>query len=108
MGTVILLVRRLDNAGRCYCYNSYNCPDVGSLESLYRRRSTKPLVMEVQDSYNPDTAHEHLKMIPEDPSDTGSEDKDNRIPLSVVRQESCPEFVRQLQDKTRKIRKIQS
>ena len=82
--------------------------DVGSLESLYRRRSTKPLVMEVQDSYNPDTAHEHLKMIPEDPSDTGSEDKNIRIPLSVVRQESCPEFVMQLQDKTRKIRKIQS
>ena len=101
--------------------------EVGSLESLYRRRSTKPLVTEVPESYNPATApdnlnmikdHEnmiphhltmiphHLNMIPEDPSDKGV--KDARIPLSVLRQESCPELVRQLQDKTRKIRKIQS
>ena len=99
----------LSMSGMLLKYSSLcTSPDVGSLESLYRRRSTKPLVIEVQDSYNPDTAHEHLKMIPEDPSDTGSEDKNTRIPLSVVRQESCPEFVRQLQDKTRKIRKIQS
>ena len=95
----------IDALGMLLKYSSLcTSADVGSLESLYRRRSTKPLVMEVQESYNP----EHLKMIPEDPSDIGREDMDNRIPLPVIKQESCPEFVLQLQEKTGKIRKIQS
>ena len=39
----------------------------GSLESIYRRRSTKPLVEEVKNSFeNQASAPDHLNIIPED------------------------------------------
>ena len=40
--------------------------DEGSLESIYRRRSTKPLVEEVKNNFDQATAPDHLNMIPED------------------------------------------
>ena len=82
--------------------------EVGSLESLYRRRSTKPLVMEISENFNHASAPDHLNINPEDPSDTLSDDQARRISLSAFRQVSCPEFVLQLQEKTRNIRKIHS
>ena len=40
--------------------------DEGSLESIYRRRSTKPLVEEVKGNFEQASATDHLNMIPED------------------------------------------
>merc|ERR1711892_1335912 len=65
--------------------------DVGSLESLYRRRSTKPMVEEAPD---------HLKMIPEH-TDKSLTEPESRISVSGCRQVSCPEFEIQLLEKTR-------
>ena len=41
--------------------------DEGSLESIYRRRSTKPLVEEVKNTFEQQaSATDHLNIIPED------------------------------------------
>merc|ERR1712106_1169351 len=81
--------------------------DVGSLESLYSRRSTKPMVEEAADSLDHAPAPDHLNMIPEHPGE-GLTEPESRISLSGVRQVSCPEFEIQLLEKTRNIRKIHS
>ena len=82
--------------------------DVGSLESLYRRRSTKPMVEEAADSLDHASAPDHLNMIPEHSAGEGFPEPESRISLSGCRQVSCPEFEIRLQEKTRNIRKIHS
>ena len=83
--------------------------DAGSLESIYRRRRTKPFVIEAPENCDQASAPEHLNMIAEDPRETGGDgDPSTRIPLSGSRQVSCPEFELRLQDKTRNSRKIHS
>ena len=98
--------------------------DEGSLESIYRRRSTKPLVEEVKNNYEQASAPDNLNMLPEDLEELIC-DQDgksqlyirifildtfsgSRMSLSAFRQESCPEFEIRKHDITRNIRKIHS
>ena len=98
--------------------------DEGSMESIYRRRSTKPLVEEVKNNFNQASASGHLNMIPEDMEELIC-DQDGKskfyirilnldlfsgsmMSLSAFRQESCPEFEIRKHDITRNIRKIHS
>ena len=51
--------------------------NVGSLESIYRRRDTKPFIEDVRDNFEHTTATapEHLNIIPEDPSEMISDEE---------------------------------
>ena len=98
--------------------------DEGSLESIYRRRSTKPLAEKVKNNYEQASAPDHLNMIPEDLEELICEQdgksqlhkrifnwdtfSGSRMTLSAFRQVSCPEFEIRKQDITRNIRKIHS
>jgi hypothetical protein len=99
--------------------------DEGSMESIYRRRSTKPLVEEVKNNFDHQaSAPDHLNIIPEDLEELIC-DQDgkiqlcisiiyletflgSRMSLSAFRQVSCPEFEIRKHDFTRNIRKIHS
>ena len=98
--------------------------DEGSLESIYRRRSTKPLVEEVKNNYEQASGPDHMNMIPEDMEELIC-DQDgksqlykrifnldtfsgSRMSLSAFRQVSCPEFEIRKHDITRNIRQIHS
>ena len=96
--------------------------DEGSLESIYRRRNTKPLVEEVKNNFEQASAPDHLNIIPEDMEelicDQDGKSKlyiriidldtflGSRMSLSAFRQVSCPEFEIRKHDITRNIRKI--
>ena len=54
--------------------------DEGSLESSYRRRSTKPLVEEVKNYFEQASATDHLNIIPEEIEELIC-DQDGRIKL---------------------------
>lgn len=83
--------------------------DEGSLESIYRRRSTKPFVEEVKNNFeNQASAPDHLNMIPEDLEELICEQEGSRMSMSAFRQVSCPEFEIRKHDITRNIRKIHS
>jgi hypothetical protein len=96
--------------------------DEGSLESIYRRRSTKPLVEEVKNNFAQASAPDHLNIIPEDLEELICDQDGNsqlyiRIitqdtfsgsQMSAFRQVSCPEFEIRKHDITRNIRKIHS
>ena len=98
--------------------------DEGSMEPIYRRRSTKPLVEEVKNNFEQTSAPDHMNMIPEDLEELIC-DQDgksqlhiiifnlnsfpgSRMSLSAFRQESCPEFEIRKHEITRNIRKIHS
>eukprot|EP00091_Calanus_sinicus_P017230 TRINITY_DN37137_c0_g1_i1.p1 TRINITY_DN37137_c0_g1~~TRINITY_DN37137_c0_g1_i1.p1 ORF type:complete len:145 (+),score=25.29 TRINITY_DN37137_c0_g1_i1:56-436(+) len=65
--------------------------DEGSLESIYSRRSTKPLVEEVK-NFDQASAPDQLNIIPEDLEELICDQDGSRISLSAFRQVSCPDF----------------